>query len=126
MNWKALSYTSVFFLTSGVFAQESPRLPQPEQAGISPGRTFGTILFERHLNTFNWFGRAVIDTSVGPFSLKMNEQYTSNIILIDATPTSPEKRPESNQQSISLLPGWSISQNVALLGQWSSLVFSDN
>ena len=90
------------------------------------GRALGNIFFERNLNTFNWLGSAVIDSSFGSLSLKVNEQYTSNIILTDATPTSPERRLQSNKHNVSLLPGWTISDNVALLGRWSSLVFSDN
>src|SRR5262245_3604700 len=121
-----LKCISLFLFASALYAQETERLPPPSPALWASGRAFGAIFLERHLNTFNWFGRALIDTTFGDFSLNMNEQYSSSIILIDATSTSPASRPESNQQELSLLPGWSVSHDVTLLSQWSSLVYSDN
>jgi hypothetical protein len=113
-------------ILSGVPLNAQPERPLPEQfpaTGLHHARS--TILFERNLNTFNWLGALDIDTTLGSLSLKTNDQYSSNIILVDATSTSPERRLQSNRHSISLLPAWRLTPNVSLLGSWSSLVYSD-
>jgi hypothetical protein len=83
-------------------------------------------MFERNLNTFNWIGNAIVDTSIGRFSIRLNELYNSNIILIEGTSSSPERRLQSNQHNLSLLQGWHLSPEVATRAKWSSLVYSDN
>jgi hypothetical protein len=84
------------------------------------------IFLERNLNTFNWTGRAAIDTAVAGNALKLTEQYSSNIILLESTPTSPTKNLESTQQQISLLVGRPVTSDLKTQAQWSSLVYSDN
>ncbi len=99
--------------------------PAPVPLAFSPRGILTGVLFERNLNTFNWFGTVAIDTSIGSLSLKMSDQYISNIILIDATSSSPEKRLQSNRHNLSFLPGWRLSDDVAAEVLWSSLVYSD-
>jgi len=96
-----------------------------QQDGMTLQKIRGGILFERNLNTFNWLGAVDIDTTFGSFSLQLADQYNSNIILVDAAPTLPERRLQSNRHIISLMPRWLLSPEIALRSSWSSLVYSD-
>ncbi|MEO8168764.1 MAG: hypothetical protein ABI623_10985, partial [bacterium] len=89
-------------------------------------RNSASILFERNLNTFNWIGRMVIDTTAFGNQIKLNEFYSSNIILVEQTSTSPEQRLQSSQQQLTLLLNRPLNDAVSVQGRWSSLVYSDN
>ncbi len=89
-------------------------------------RNTAGILFERNLNTYNWTGRASMDTSVLGMKVLLREEYTSNIILLEGTSSTPQQRPESNQQRISLLLDQPVASNFSTHAQWASLVYSDN
>ena len=84
------------------------------------------IFLERNLNTFNWTGRAALDTAVAGNSIRLTEQYTSNIILLESTPTAAAKNLESSQQQISLLLGRPLTSDLKAQARWSSLNYSDN
>ena len=117
-------------LLSTVAAMEAQEVQAVEAAPVPSDtvtlRNTAGILFERNLNTFNWIGRASIDTNVTGTSLKLAEQYSSNIILFDRTVPGPRKNLETTQQQLLLRVGQPLVNSVKAQGQWSSLVYDDN
>lgn len=114
-------------LTAPSSAQEPPHMPDlmaKDSTRLARFNTIG-IGFERNLNTFNWVGRALIDTTAWGTIVKLNEQYTSNTILLDAGSAS-SRRLQSDQQNVSLMLGKSLAENLTSEVQWTSLVYSDN
>ena len=83
------------------------------------------ILFDRNLNTYNWIGRLLVDTSFGGSSIRIVQNYTTNIIQVDAG-SGGRRKLASNQENLSLGLGQKLSQNLGLQFQWSSLVYSDD
>ena len=151
---KAGVWISAFemLLVTQAISQELPRgfdVAGLDSAG-SPRINVVGIGLERNLNTFNWTGRALVDTSAMGTIVKMTEQYTSNIILL-GSPTSPLRRTgttrgssgaqdslvqsprvfssnqlRSDQQNVSLLLGRPLTKTLLSEVVWSSLVYSDN
>jgi hypothetical protein len=89
-------------------------------------RNAASILFDRNLNTFNWIGSVMLDTASFETRIKLQQLYTSNIILIEGTSTTAEQRLQRNQQRVALALTRPLNDQLAILGQWSSLVYSDN
>lgn len=85
-----------------------------------------SVLFDRNQNTFNWTGMVRLDTTIGVTSFSLNEQYTSNIILIEKAATLPERRLQSNQQRLGFQARQPLGENVSARAGWSTLVYSDN
>jgi hypothetical protein len=108
------------------FAQEEG--PAGEALAVAPPPSrgvLGAVLFDRNLNTYNWFGLAKVDSSWGDVSLRFSDHYTSNIILVEASGARPEQRLQSNRHALSAVPGFRLSNQVSLVGSWSTLVYSD-
>jgi hypothetical protein len=108
-------------------AQEPPHMPDVmarDSARVWHFNTIGTG-FERNLNTFNWVGHALIDTTAWGTFVKLNERYTSNTILLDAG-SSSSPRLQSDQQNISLMLGRLLAESLTAEVLWTSLVYSDN
>lgn len=89
-------------------------------------RNAASVLFDRHLNTFNWIGEVSIDTTALGDTIKLKEIYTSNIILIEQTSSAPEQRLQSNQNLLALSAIHPLSDQLNVQGQWNSLNYSDN
>jgi len=113
----------------------APKLPAQELLPIEPSaahtdtvvlQNSAGIFLERNLNTFNWIGRAAIDTSIAGTSFKLAEQYSSNIILLDRTSTAPRRNLESTQQQILLRVRQPVTPDLKIQTQWSSFVYDDN
>lgn len=117
----------VLLLAAPSPAQEHPQIPDLMAKDSTRVTRFNTvdIRFERNLNTFNWVGRALIDTTAWGTIIKLNEQYTSNTILLDAGSSSSRKL-QSDQQNVSLLLGRSLANNLTSEVRWTSLVYADN
>jgi hypothetical protein len=104
--------------------------PQPVAEFLSEStdslsrRNSAAIFFERNLNTFNWIGRAKIDTTYGSTAFDLDEQYSSNIIQIDQTET--RKRLQSNQNNVSLQVSHPVLPGLNTRAEWSSLNYSDD
>ena len=144
---KAGVWISAFemLLVTQAISQELPR--GLDVAGLdstgSPRINVVGIGLERNLNTFNWTGRALVDTSAMGTIVKMTEQYTSNIILL-GSPTSPLRRTgttrgssgaqdslvqsphvfssnqlRSDQQNVSLLLGRPLTKTLLSEVVWS-------
>ncbi len=108
-------------------AQEQPR---SSEAAFVRGdtvlrRNTASVLFERNLNTFNWIGSLRVDTSAFGQRIRIDELLMSNIILVDATPSSPEQRLQSTQQRLKLDVSRPLTDAISITGQWSSLMYSD-
>jgi hypothetical protein len=112
--------------TSG-FAQEAPAVPEAAGATQQDSIRFNTVAIglEQNLNTFNWIGRARIDTTAWGTIVQLTEQYLSNTILLDGG-ASRSRNLQSDQQNLSLLLGRSLTHNLTSEIQWKSLVYSDN
>ncbi len=109
---------------TAVRAQEPQRIQDiPDTLA---GRNTASILFDRNLNTFNWIGSVMLDTASFGTRIKLQQLYTSNIILIEATSAAAEQRLQRNQQRLSLSLSRPFDDRLALLGRWSSLIYSDN
>jgi len=114
-------------LTAPLPAQEQPHvqdLMAKDSTRVTRFNTVG-IGFERNLNTFNWVGRALIDTTAWGTIIELNEQFTSNTILLDAGSSSSRKL-QSDQQNVSLLLRRSLAKDLTSEVRWTSLVYADN
>lgn len=86
---------------------------------------FAGINLERNLNTFNWTGRAFLDTAAWGTAVKVRQQYTSSIILLNLT--SPLARNlQSNQENLSLVLRHPLTPEFSPELHWNSIVYSDN
>lgn len=88
-------------------------------------RNRAAVIFDRHLNTFNWIGSLSVDTAALGLRIRLDDILMSNIILIDATPTTPEQRLQSSQHRLRLRLTQPLTENLGIMGQWSSLSYSD-
>lgn len=85
-----------------------------------------SILFERNVNTFNWVGRAFMDTSLGKTWFRAREQFMTNSIRIDGAGASSRQGLRSDQQFLSLRAGHLLTTDFSPTAQWYSLVTTDN
>jgi len=111
-----------------VHAQEAQRTSELTSGPVDTllRQNAASISFERNLSTFNWKGRASLDTSVLGTSVMFREQYTSSVIFIDATPDAARRKLQTDQQNLSLLLGHPISSEFKVQTQWSSLAYADD
>jgi len=98
----------------------------PIPADTTPRINTASILFDRNLNTYNWVGRAAIDTVVRGVRVGFLQQYAANIIEFQAVPAGSPPKLQSSQQSLSLLVGAPVSEIFVPQVRWSSFVYSDN
>ncbi len=117
-----------FLLAAGARAQVGHGGVDSLSAGSDSLQRHNTagISFERNLNTFNWLGRAFLDTSVGGSHLLFREAYQSNIVIVEASGGLPRRRQQSNQQNAALTLGHPLAGPLGALVEWSSLVYSDD
>ncbi|MEK9138548.1 MAG: hypothetical protein AAB393_15600, partial [Bacteroidota bacterium] len=115
--------------TGLVQAQEAPHvsdLGTTDTSTIARNNS-AAISLERNLNTFNWIGRAVVnDTTAWGTIVRLNEQYTSNVILLDGGTSTSQRKLQSTQQNHSLILMSPLVKDLASQVQWTSLVYSDN
>jgi hypothetical protein len=116
----------VIAMSVAVHAQEAQHLPEvtPSDTSAMVRINSAGISLERNLNTFNWVGRALLDTTAWGTKVKVNEQYASSVILLDGS--SGSRNLQSNQQNLSLLLSRSLAKGLSSEVQWTSLVYSDN
>lgn len=107
--------------------QEPSRIPDlgTEDSIRSVHLNSASIALERNLNTFSWVGRMLIDTTAWGTIVRLNDQNTSNVILLDGS-SSLTRKLKSNQQNLSLLLGRRLAHNLTSEIQWTSLIYSDN
>jgi len=125
-------FSSVLIL--GGLAVSTAQSQEPYRGGEFPSipadstqRTnTASILFDRNLNTYNWIGRAAIDTVVSGVRIGLLQQFVSNVIEFQGGPGPAPPKLQSGQQNLSVLvralPAYVISPQV----QWSTFVYSDN
>ncbi|MEW6511122.1 MAG: hypothetical protein AB1428_09215 [Bacteroidota bacterium] len=85
----------------------------------------GSILFDRNLNTYNWIGRAAVDTTAGPLRIGLLQQYAANIIRLEGVPPGGRDRLHSTQQTVTLSVRAPVSLTLTPLVQWSSMIYTD-
>jgi hypothetical protein len=111
---------------SGGNAQETLRLPELslQQTDTVSRRNSVGIWFDRNLSTFNWLGRLSVDTVVLGTGIRLDEQYSSNVIETDV-PQGGLKKYASNQNVLRMILQRPVAPDVRALGQWSSMVYDD-
>lgn len=126
-----LVIASILIVGSFLLTAHAQEVQRPQEiATAAPDsllrRNAASILFERNLNTFNWTGSLDLDTASFGNHIRLNELYTSNVILIERTNSSAEQRLQSNRQRLSLSLSRPINEELNAKAQWSSLIYSDN
>ena len=99
---------------------------QPAVYDTLQRRNLAGVLFSRNLNTFDWSGRLLMDTSFSGNTIALIEQFTSNIIQVTPTSLSPKSKLISDQQNISVLLGRPLDEQIATRVRWVSFNYSDN
>jgi hypothetical protein len=85
-----------------------------------------SILFDRNLNTYNWVGRAAIDTVAQGIHIGILQQFASNVIEFQGGSGLAPPKLQSGQENLSVLLRALPAGGLAPLVQWSSFVYSDN
>jgi hypothetical protein len=85
-----------------------------------------SILFDRNLNTYNWMGRAAIDTVAQGIHIGILQQFASNVIEFQGGSGLAPPKLQSGQENLSVLLRALPAGVVAPRMQWSSFVYSDN
>lgn len=106
-------------VSQGLLSSDETYVEQPDSL---IRRNSASILLERNLNTFDWTGRAVVDTAVAGTSIGLQQAYTSNTILLDGTPS---RKLHSTKQNVALQLGVPLANDFRVRTHWSSLVYSD-
>jgi len=82
------------------------------------------IGFDRIYSTFNWVGRISVDTAVAGTAVRLEEQFSSNVIETGVQAGSAAKF-STDQNVLRLLVKRPVSRDIRVVGQWSSLLYSD-
>ena len=85
-----------------------------------------SILFDRNLNTYNWMGRAAIDTVAQGIHIGILQQFASNVIEFQGGSGLAPPKLQSGQENLSVLLRALPAAGLAPRVQWSSFVYSDN
>ena len=85
-----------------------------------------SILFDRNLNTYNWTGRAAIDTSANGIHVGLLQQFTANVIEFQGGSGPVPPKLQSSQENMTLLVRAPAAAGFTPRAQWSSFVYSDN
>jgi len=124
------SYSVLFAVIASTpfsLAQDPQR--SPDLAAEAPDTTYrrntASILFDKNLSTYNWIGRAIVDTSFSGTRVSLREEYLSNIILLEGTP-GQDRRLQSNQQRLSLHVSQPVDSVIAMRARWESRQYTDN
>lgn len=118
----------MFFFLLAVVPVAKGQEPQEFSVSLADSlsrKNRASILFERNLNTFNWIGSLIVDTTAGGNRIRLSETYASNVILLEGTSTTPEQRLQSNQQRLLLQLSRPLTEDLSARAQWSSFVYSD-
>ena len=110
------------FLNAQDFTRETEMTPEARDTVTRSNNA--SILFERNINTFNWLGRAAMDTTAQNIHIRLFGRFTTSVTFLDGSPGRQTLK--SDQQNLSLRLRRSLTDNVATHAQWSSLVYSDN
>ena len=100
-----------------------PALPADSSLRVNTA----SVLFDRNLNTYNWIGRAAIDTT-GPGGVHVGllQQYSSNVIEFQGGNPQSLPKLQSAQENLSLALRAPASGSAAGAFQWTSFSYSDN
>ena len=100
-----------------------PALPADSSLHVNTA----SVLFDRNLNTYNWIGRAAIDTTVpGSVHIGLIQQYSSNVIVFQGGSAQALPRLQSGQENLALALRAPLTGTAAGAFQWTSFSYSDN
>jgi hypothetical protein len=85
-----------------------------------------SVLFDRNLNTYNWIGRAAIDTVAQGIHVGILQQFSTNVIEFQGGSGPSPPKLQSGQENLSVLLRAPASPGFSPQIQWSSFVYSDN
>ena len=85
-----------------------------------------SILFDRNLNTYNWIGRAAIDTVAQGIHIGILQQFASNVIEFQGGAGPAPPKLQSGQENLSVLLRTPVAAGFSPLIHWSSFQYSDN
>jgi hypothetical protein len=85
-----------------------------------------SILFDRNLNTYNWIGRAAIDTVSNGVHVGILQQFAANVIEFQGGGGPAPPKLQSSQENLSLLVRAPAGALFSPQVQWSSFQYSDN
>jgi hypothetical protein len=127
-RWAVVLVFLPVFLTPPACPQDNPRDTDSPAASIDSLRRMNSasIVFDKNLNTFNWFGRLMVDTVIERTHIGVATQYLSNIILTEGAARGSHRESESTQQMLRLALAHPLTEPVGIHTEWSSLVYSDN
>ncbi len=99
-----------------------PSLPSDSTQRVNTA----SVLFDRNLNTYNWIGRAAIDTVSDGVHIGILQQFAANVIEFQGGAGPAPPKLQSSQENLSLLVRGPASSGFSPQVQWSSFVYSDN
>ena len=99
-----------------------PSLP----ADSSQRTNTASVLFDRNLNTYNWIGRAAIDTVANGIRVGLLQQFSANVIEFEGGAGPAPPKLQSSQENLSLLVRGPANSGFSPQAQWSSFLYSDN
>ncbi|MGA9116822.1 MAG: hypothetical protein WB626_08610 [Bacteroidota bacterium] len=105
-------------------AQETFR-PEEPSAAVPVRRNSVATTFERNRNTFHWSGTAALDTGLAGGRLSARQRFSSSIILMEASGSSPQRRLVTDEYTAGLSLVRPISPRLAAQASWSSVGYSD-
>jgi hypothetical protein len=85
-----------------------------------------SILFDRNLNTYNWIGRAAIDTVAQGIHVGILQQFATNVIVFQGGSSPAPPKLQSSQENLSVLLRGPAASGVSPHLQSSSFRYSDN
>ena len=101
---------------------EFPSLPADTTQRINSAG----ILFDRNLNTYNWIGRAAIDTAASGIHIGILQQFASNVIQFQGGTGPAPPKLQSSQENLSVLLRAPAASGFSPRLQWSTFRYSDN
>ncbi|HTS00798.1 MAG TPA: hypothetical protein VML00_13645 [Bacteroidota bacterium] len=100
-----------------------PALPADSSLHVNTA----SVLFDRNLNTYNWIGRAALDTtSAGGLHVGFLQQYLSNVIEFQGGGAQAIPKLQSGQENLALALRAPATAGVAGAFQWTAFSYSDN
>ena len=121
-------------LSIGLFAACTVRAQEAYRGGDFPSLPADSaqrvnaagILFDRNLNTYNWIGRAAIDTVSNGVHVGILQQFAANVIEFQGGGGPAPPKLQSSQENLSLLVRAPAGPVFSPQVQWSSFQYSDN
>jgi hypothetical protein len=111
-------FLTVFSITSA-WQQENIGGRVIQSIPDSPQGNAASLIFDKSFNTYHWIGSAFLNRTIGPVSIRLNEQLRSTLIRTD-------KKLITDNQILDLNVGRRISEKLTAIASVNSFILSDN